>query len=100
MPIPDLLRQIADTKESSSVTAGLQRFLSAATRREAAETLRNAKAWTPLGCERVTERGISRLGAKIERICYLRGVNDHGGTIVSGYYTADWRAAFVDIGGY
>ncbi len=100
VPVPDLLRQIADGKESSSVTPGLQRFLSAAIRRGAAETLRNVKAWTPLGCERVAERGISRLGAKVERICYLRGANEQGGTIVSGYYTEHWRAAFVDIGGY
>jgi CubicO group peptidase (beta-lactamase class C family) len=98
--IPDLLRQIADAKESSSVTPGLQRFLSTAIRRGVAETLRNVKTWTPLGCERVMERGISRLGVKVERICYLRGAGGQGGRIISAYYTEDWRAAFVDVGGY
>jgi CubicO group peptidase (beta-lactamase class C family) len=100
VPIPELLQQIASARDSGSTTPGLQHFLSAATRREAAETLQQVKSWTPLGCDRVAERSISRLGAKIDCICYLRGTGDRGGSIVSAYYTGEGRAAYLDIGGY
>jgi hypothetical protein len=57
-------------------------------------------AWTELGCDRVSGRKISRLGAVIERICYARGVREKSGVLASVYYTKDWRAANFDTGRY
>jgi hypothetical protein len=48
----------------------------------------------------VAGRGIARLGATVERICYARGVGKDRRVIVSVFYTGDWRAALFEIEDY
>jgi CubicO group peptidase (beta-lactamase class C family) len=95
-PISDLLKQIV-ARDSAGVTAGLHRFLSAAARQEWAELLGPVRSWTPLGCDAVTERRIVRLGAEVERICYARGTGASAPLLVSVYYAAGGRAAYLDF---
>ena len=97
VPIPDLLRQIAAGADSGLVTAELHRFLSPAARKGWAELPGPAKSWTPLGCDIVSQRRITRLGAGIERVCYARGSRALEASLVSVYYTAEGRAAYIDF---
>jgi CubicO group peptidase (beta-lactamase class C family) len=96
VPIPELLRQIAAGADSGRVTPALHRFFSPAARKEWAGLLSAATSWTSLGCDIVVKRRIIRLGAPVERVCYARGFGASGQSLVSVYYTADHRPAFVD----
>jgi hypothetical protein len=97
--IQTLLQQIA-AGDSTGVTLALHRFLLPWTRADAANTLAEASSWTALGCDDVAGRGIARLGATVERICYARGVGKDRRVIVSVFYTGDWRAALFEIEDY
>jgi hypothetical protein len=44
----------------------------------------------------VGDRGISRLGAAIERICYARGLGTATRLLVSVAYGENWQAADMD----
>jgi hypothetical protein len=44
----------------------------------------------------VGDRGISRLGTSIERICYARGIGADSRLLVSVAYGKDWQAAEMD----
>jgi CubicO group peptidase (beta-lactamase class C family) len=100
IPIPDLLLHLAGGTDSNRITVGLRGFLSPAARQDLGDVLSKAGSLTELGCDRVADRRITRLGAVIERICYARGAGEKSGTIVSVYYTKDWRAANVDTDSY
>jgi len=100
VPIPRLMRRIAQGEDSSGVTPGLHRFLLPAARKDLGATLADVRSWTALGCEQVAGRGIGKLDASIERICYARGVGKSRRVIVSVFYTGDWRAAYLDISDY
>ena len=45
-------------------------------------------------------RGLSRLGARIERTCYARATGRESRLLASVDYTADWHAAAVDAYSY
>ena len=96
VPIPDLLSQIVAGASSAGVTPALHRFLSPAARKEWADLLGSTKSWSPLGCDVVAERRITRLGSGVERVCYARGAGASGRLLVSVYYTADHRATYID----
>lgn len=96
VPIPVLLRRIAAGTDSGSVTPGLHRFLLPLAR----NTLADVKSWTVLGCDRVAGRGIAKLDASIEHICYARGVGKSRRVIVSVFYAGDWRAAHFESQDY
>jgi CubicO group peptidase (beta-lactamase class C family) len=98
--IPEILARIAKGTDSTAVTPGLHNFMAASSRKELSDMLSKTGAWTELGCDRVSGRKISRLGAVIERICYARGVREKSGVLASVYYTKDWRAANFDTGRY
>jgi CubicO group peptidase (beta-lactamase class C family) len=96
-PISDqLTRIVLGTDSAELVTSGLQRFLSPAFRKEWGDLLSGFKPWTPLGCDIVGQRGMNRLGERIQRICYLRGAGVRGGALISAYYTREGRAAYLD----
>ncbi len=96
-PIPDLLRDIAAGTDSSRVTAGLRHFLSPTLRKNFRGLLADVTSWTLLGCDSVGSRGVSRLGVRIEHICYAQGSGAKMNTVVSLLYSADWRAAGFDV---
>jgi hypothetical protein len=49
-----------------------------------------------VGCDAVADRGISRLGTSIERICYARGTGADTRLLVSVAYGRDGRPAQLD----
>lgn len=96
LPIPELLDRIAGSADSNAITPGLGRFLIGGARGELHQTLQKAGAWTFLGCDEVAARRISWLGGEVERICYVRSATPGQHTVVSLFYTGDWRATYID----
>jgi hypothetical protein len=99
-PVVSLLAAVAAGSASSRLAPGLRTFASKSVRDEWSRSLADAKRWEPLGCDVVGERGISRLGARIERICYARAPGAGSRLLVSVAYTAEWRAAALDSYSY
>ena len=98
--VPVLLSRIAAGTDSSDVTPGLHRFLTPAARKEVGDLLSAVRSWTPLGCDNVGNRGITKLDARIERVCYARGVRKTSREVVTVFYAGDWRAAHFESQDY
>jgi CubicO group peptidase (beta-lactamase class C family) len=96
-PIDRLLRDIASGKNSREVTPGLTDNTSAARRERLGGWIKAIQTWTFLGCDSVRDRRISRLGTRIERICYAEGAATGGQVLFSVLYGPDWRAAGFDV---
>ncbi|MBA3317334.1 MAG: beta-lactamase family protein, partial [Gemmatimonadales bacterium] len=99
-PIEALLAAVAAGKASSKLAPGLRTFASKSVRDEWAGSLADVSRWEPLGCDGVGNKGISRLGERIERICYARAIGAESRLLASVAYTADWRAAALDSYSY
>jgi len=95
-PIPELLRNLAAGRDSAVMTVGLARFVSPELRKSYGELLSPARSWQSLGCDRVADRGIARLGSSVDRICYARGLAAGSGTVVSVFYAPDGRVAALE----
>jgi hypothetical protein len=95
-PVADLIREIATGVDADHLTPALRRFLSPLSRKEWADVLESATGWTSMGCDPVAKQSILRLGAAVERICYARTSGTSGSSLVSAYYGADGRAAYVN----
>ena len=84
------------------MTVGLARFTSPELRKSYGEMLARTTSWRSLGCDRVADLGISRLGSSVDRICYARGEaggsggEPQKGTVVSVLFAADGRVAAVE----
>jgi CubicO group peptidase (beta-lactamase class C family) len=100
LPLDQLLLRVAGNDDRAVVTPGLHRFLSPAARGELQRQLQPVKSWTPLGCEVPADREITWLGAAIDRVCYIKGTGPTEAVLASVFYTADWRAAFIDVYSY
>jgi CubicO group peptidase (beta-lactamase class C family) len=99
-PVAALLAAVAAGQASSRLAPGLRRFASKSVRDEWGQSLVDVSRWEPLGCDTVGDRGISRLGERIERICYARATGAASRLLASVGYTADWRAAALDSYSY
>jgi len=96
-PIPDLLRLIVASSDSSRIIARFARFLTPADREDYRPLLDASRQWTSLGCDAVASRRMSRLGADVAFVCHARSARTiGGGTAVSVLYTSDWRVAGID----
>lgn len=98
--VPDLLSRIAAGNDSSDVTPGLQHFLTPAARKEVGDLLSPVRSWAPLGCDQVGNRGITKLDARIEHVCYARGEGKTSRVVVTVFYAGDWRAAHFESQNY
>jgi CubicO group peptidase (beta-lactamase class C family) len=96
-PIDRLLHDIASGKDSREVTPGLTANTSAARRERIGGWVKAIQTWTFLGCDSVRDRHISRLGTRIQRICYAKGGAPAGNLLFSVLYGPDWRAAGFDV---
>ena len=96
-PIDRLLRDIASGKDSAEVTLGLTANTSAARRERIGGWVKVTQTWTFLGCDGVRDRRISRLGTRIERICYAKARAPGGQVLFSVLYGPRWRAASFDV---
>jgi hypothetical protein len=94
--IEQLLRAIASGRESELVTPELRATFPAPRRQLLAGLLQGIQTWTPLGCDKVQGRGISRLRSRIEHICYAKGTAPHGSLLFTVPYGSGWRAAGLD----
>ena len=96
-PIPDLLRSIASGK-AAQVTQGYRGFASRELRHEVGAELDGRDSWTFLGCDATGQREISRLGARVEWICYAKGGAAGGdGVLATVLYDDAWKAADVEL---
>ncbi len=53
-----------------------------------------------LGCEPASGGKIRWLGGDVARTCYARGTGETERTVVTVYYTGDWRAAYFEYESY
>ena len=99
--IEDLLRDVAAGRDSAEVTPGLRALTPPERRERLASLLKELQAWTFVGCENVTNRQMSRLGTRIEWICYAKGPvregEREGNVVITVLYGAAWRAAGIDL---
>ena len=95
-PIERLLADLAAGKAQGKLAPGLRTFASKSVREEWGRSIASVTRWENLGCDAVRERGISRLGTSIERICYARGIEADSRLLVSVAYGRDWQPAELD----
>jgi CubicO group peptidase (beta-lactamase class C family) len=97
-PIPELLRRVESGTAGRDATPGLRGFASDEFRREVGEELEGGRAWTFLGCDDVRGRDVSRLGARVERVCYARGIRAGApGVLAAALYAEGWQAADLEF---
>ncbi|HEX6433364.1 MAG TPA: serine hydrolase domain-containing protein [Gemmatimonadales bacterium] len=94
--IEQLLRNIAAGREAELVTPELRDTFPAPRRKLIAGILESIQTWTPLGCDNVGSRGISRLRSRIEHICYAKGTAPQGTLLFTVLYDSGWLAAGLD----
>jgi len=94
--IERLLRAIASGKEAQLVTPEFKDTFPGPRRQLIAGVLDAIDTWTPLGCDPVRDRGITRLRSRIEHICYAKGTGKPGSLLFTVLYGSNWRAAGLD----
>lgn len=92
-----LIEAFSTGKDSAETTRAVRTIIPDATRQSFARRVRRERSWTSLGCDAVAERHVARLGTPISWVCYARGMDPEPGLLVTVYYVADWRAAFVEL---
>lgn len=101
LPIPTLLGTIVAKPDSAPITPRFRRFLAPALIDWYRALSADGRQWTLAGCDTVTSLMFSYLGSRIAYACHARSARSGGGgTAVSVFYTADWRAAGVEGYGY
>ena len=96
-PIDRLLADIVAGRDSAKVTPGLRTVTPKARRERIGGWVQAINEWTFLGCEAVSDRRISRLGAEVQQICYAKGAAKGGGILFTILYDAGWRATGIDL---
>src|SRR5438093_6080809 len=101
LAIPALLRAIVVRPDSAAITPRFRRFLSTDLTDWYRALTAEGRQWTFAGCDAITALGFTYLGSPISYACHARSARaSGGGTAVSVFYTADWRAAGVEGYGY
>src|SRR5438876_174337 len=99
--IPLLLRAIVARPDSAAITPRFRKFLSADLTDWYRGMTAEGRQWTFAGCDTITPLRFTYLGSSITYACHARSARaSGGGTAVSVFYTADWRAAGVEGYGY
>jgi len=94
--IEQLLRALAGGNEAPMVTPELRATFPKDRREILNSFLKVIDTWTPLGCDDVSRRGISRLRSRIEHICYAKGTGQPGSLLFTVPYDPNWRAVGLD----
>jgi CubicO group peptidase (beta-lactamase class C family) len=94
--IERLLSDIASNREGGLVTPEFRATFPQPRRELIGSFLQMIHTWTPLGCEDVRDRGISRLRSKIEHTCYTKGTGKNASWLFTVLYESGWRAAGLD----
>ena len=99
--IPVLLRAIVSEPDSAPITARFRRFLSKDLTAWYGGLAAENRQWTFAGCDAITSLRFTYLGSAIAHVCHARSASPAGGgTAVSVFYTAGWRAAGIEGYGY
>jgi len=99
--IPLLLRASMARPDSAAITPRFRKFLSADPTDWYRGLTAEGRQWTFAGCDTITPLRFTYLGSSITYACHARSARaSGGGTAVSVFYTADWRAAGVEGYGY
>jgi len=99
--IPALLRTIVANPDSAAITPRFRRFLSGDLTDWYRALTAEGRQWTFAACDSIAALRFSYLGSPIAFACHARSARaSGGGTAVSVFYTADWRAAGVEGYGY
>jgi CubicO group peptidase (beta-lactamase class C family) len=99
-PVRQLVADVAAGRAARRLAPGLRAFASKSVREGWTRSLAEVTRWEGLGCDAVGDKGISRLGEPIERICYARATGADSRLLVSVAYTRAWRAAALDSYSY
>jgi CubicO group peptidase (beta-lactamase class C family) len=91
-----LLRAIAAGSDARLVTPEFRDTFPQPRRALIGSLLPALQTWTPLGCDDVRSRGITRLRSPIERICYAKGTAPQGSLLFTVLYASGWRVAGLD----
>jgi D-alanyl-D-alanine carboxypeptidase len=94
--IEQLLRAIATSRDSALVTPEFEATFPKPRREIIASFLEMIDKWTPLGCDDVDKRRITRLRSRIEYISYAKGTAKQGSLLFTVIYTSDWLVAGLD----
>lgn len=94
--IDRLLRGIASGSEGPLATPEFKDTFPRPRRELIGGMLEKIQTWTPLGCDHVRGRGISRLRSRIEHICYTKGTAKEGSLLFTVLYGSGWRVAGLD----
>jgi CubicO group peptidase (beta-lactamase class C family) len=98
---PALLRAIVTRPDSAPITPRFRRFLSPDLTDWYKGLTAAGRQWTFAGCDAVASLAFTYLGSPIAYACHARSARaSGGGTLVSVFYTADWRAAGIEGYGY
>ena len=101
LAIPAVLRAIALKPDSAPITSRFRKFLRADLTDWYQTLTAEGRQWTFAGCDAIGSLGFTYLGSAIAYACHARSARaSGGGTAVSVFYTADWRAAGVEGYGY
>jgi CubicO group peptidase (beta-lactamase class C family) len=99
--IPVLLRAIVTRPDSAPITPRFRRFLSPDLTDWYKGLTAAGRQWRFAGCDALAPLGFTYLGSPIAYACHARSARaSGGGTLVSVFYTADWRAAGIEGYGY
>ena len=91
-----VVQALASNREAPLVTPELRATFPADRREIMASLLQAIDTWTPLGCDSVGSRGITRLRSRIEHICYAKGTGKPGSLLFTVPYDPNWRAVGLD----
>jgi CubicO group peptidase (beta-lactamase class C family) len=95
-PIERLLRAIVSGSEGPLATPEFKDTFPGPRRGLIGGMIEGIQTWTPLGCDDVRRRGITRLRSRIEHICYTKGTAKEGSLLFTVLYGSGWRAAALD----
>jgi len=99
--IPLLLRTWSHLPAAGNRRSRFRKFLSADLTDWYRGLTAEGRQWTFAGCDTITPLRFTYLGSSITYACHARSARaSGGGTAVSVFYTADWRAAGVEGYGY
>lgn len=95
-PISQVLKAIGDHTEAALTTPEFSATFPSDRREILKSFVQAIRTWTPLGCDQVHNRTISRLRSRIERICYARGTAPQGSLLFTVLYDKSWKVAGLD----
>ena len=99
-PPARLLERLLHHADTSGITPGFRRFLSADARDELRPRLDSLDALRFLGCDDLTGRSLVWLSSPLAQGCYVTAKGADERAVLSLYYTGDWRLAFLDVSRY